>query len=139
MSKKDSGFGKFALGFAAGALIGVLFAPKKGSETRKELGEKIKELVDRVKEIDIDEVRENISLKIEELKKELKDLDNEKVASIAKTKAKAIKKKADELVKLAKEKGTPVLEKAASDVRDKAIVVTKDILEKLEDSKKKEK
>ena len=139
MSKKESGWGKFALGFVAGATIGVLFAPKKGSETRKELGEKIKELVDRVKEIDVVEVRENISLKIEELKKELKDLDKEKVASIAKTKAKTIKKKADELVKLAKEKGTPVLEKAANDVRDKAIVVTKDILEKLENSKKKEK
>ena len=144
MSKKEecckkTGLGKFALGLAAGVTLGVLFAPKKGSETRKELADKIKELYERAKEIDVKEVRENISLKIEELKKELKELDKEKVAKIAKEKGKAIKKKADELVALAKEKGTPVLEKAANDVREKAIVVVKDVLDRLENPKKKEK
>ena len=38
---------------------------------------------------------------------------------------------------LAKEKGTPVLEKAANEVREKAILVTKDILDKLEKGQEK--
>ena len=37
MSKKKKGFGKFLAGALVGAGLGVLFAPKKGSETRKEL------------------------------------------------------------------------------------------------------
>ena len=137
MSKK--GYGKFVAGAAIGAALGILFAPKKGSETRRELGDKIKELYDKAKEIDVEEVKVNFSLKIEELKHELKELDKEKVAKIAKEKGKEISKKADELVKLAKEKGTPVVQKAADEVRDKAIVVVKEVLDKLEDSKKKSK
>ena len=46
-----------------------------------------------------------------------------------------LKKKSDELVKLAKKKGTPVLENVANEVREKAIIVVKDVLEKLENSK----
>ena len=57
--------------------------------------------------------------------------------AIAKEKGIQIKNKAGELVELAKEKGTPVLEKAANDVRDKAIVVVQDVLNKLEKSKEK--
>ena len=51
---------------------------------------------------------------------------------IAKKKAEDIKKKCQELVNLAVEKGTPVLEKAAEDMRLKAIDVTNEVLEKLE-------
>ncbi len=38
MAKK--GWGKFIIGAGLGAGLGVLFAPKKGSETRKELMKK---------------------------------------------------------------------------------------------------
>lgn len=135
--KQSSGWGKFIAGAAIGATLGILFAPKKGSETRKELADKMKELVNKAKEIDMEEVKVNISLKIEEIKAELKDLDKEKAIAIAKEKGAQIKEKATELVAYAKEKGTPVLEKAASEVRDKAIIVVKEVLDKLEDSKEK--
>ena len=137
MSKK-SGWGKFVAGAVIGAGLGILFAPKKGSETRKDLADKMKELVEKAKEIDVDEVKTNITNKIEEIKAELKDLDKEKALAIAKEKGADIKEKATELVAYAKEKGTPVLEKAANEVREKAIVVVKEVLDRLENPKKKE-
>lgn len=130
MSKKK--MKSLLAGVAIGAGLGVLFAPKKGSETRRELKEKMDELVDKAKQIDTKEVKSNIETKIEEIKDELKDLDKEKVVKIAKQKAKDIQKKAEELVEYAVEKGTPVLEKAANSVREKAIDVTKEVLKKLE-------
>ena len=130
--KKKSGLGKFLAGAAIGAGLGVLFAPKKGSETRRELKQKFDELVAKAKEIDIDEVKENIENKVEEIKAELEDLDKKKVLKIAKKKAKEIETKANELLNYAIEKGTPVLEKTASTVKEKTIEVTKQILAKLE-------
>jgi len=137
--KQKSGLGKFVLGALVGAGLGVLFAPKAGSETRKELKEKMTELLNKAKEIDIDEVKENIALKVEEIKLELSDLDSEKVLKIAKKKGNDIKDKCEELVELAKKKGTPILEKAANEVREKTIEAVKEILEKLEESDKKAK
>ena len=73
--------------------------------------------------------------KVDSIKAELEDLDKEKVLKIAKQKGEELKKKSEELVELAKEKGTPVLENVANEVREKSIVVVKDVLNKLENSK----
>ena len=131
MSKK-SGIGKFIAGAAIGAGLGVLFAPKKGSETRTELKEKLDELVNQIKNIDLEDVKEEFDLKVEEIKKELADLDKEKVLEIAKEKGQQIKVKTQELVDLAIEKGTPILRDAADEVREKALVVVRDVEKKLD-------
>lgn len=133
---KKKGLGKFLLGAGIGAGLGVLFAPKKGSETRRELKKKMDELIEKAKGIDVSEVKENIEIKIAEIKEELSDLDKEKVLKIAKKKAKQIQDMAEELVEYAVEKGTPVLEKTADSVRQKAIEVTKEVLNKLEKESK---
>ncbi len=134
MSKK--GFGKFIIGAGIGAGLGLLFAPKKGSELRKILKKKMDELIEKARNIDAEEVKENIEVKIEEIKQELEDLDKEKVLKIAKKKAKQIQDMSEELVEYAVEKGTPVLENAADAVRQKAIEVTKEVLNKLEKEEK---
>ena len=138
MSKeKHSGLGKFIAGAAIGAGIGILFAPRKGSETRAQLKAKLNELVAQIKNIDIDEVKEEFNKKVEEIKAGLADLDKEKVLEIAKEKAAQLKEKAQELVDLAIDKGTPLLRDAAEEVRLKAIDVTKDVLKKLENAEEK--
>ena len=132
MSNKK-GLGKFLAGLGLGAGLGILFAPKSGKETREVLKNKLDEFVDALKDVDLKEVKDEFLNKVEEIKKEIEDLDKEKVMKIAQDKSEALKKKATELVELAKEKGTPMLEGIADDLRNKAINVTKDVLNKLED------
>lgn len=123
MSKK--GTGKFVLGAAIGAGLGLLFAPKKGKELREDL-------INQAKEIDPEEVKKEFDKKVKAIKKELADLDKEKALKIAKKKGKEIQQKADELVDLAVEKGTPVLKDTAEELREKAISLTKEVVKKLE-------
>ena len=129
---KKGGIGTFVAGAALGVGLGLLFAPKSGAETRKELKEKMDELLQNIKVIKVDDVKENLQNKIEEIKADLADLDKEKVLSIAREKAEQIKEKLDELVKTAKDKASPVVQKTVDDVKGKTIVVLKDIINKLE-------
>ena len=137
--EKKSGLGKFIAGIAAGAALGVLFAPKSGKETREDVKKSLEELVKKVKNIDVKEVQETFTKKIEEIKKELADLDKEKVVSIAKEKAEDIKEKLEDLAQEAKEKATPVIQKSVDDLREKTISVLKGTIKKLETEEKKNK
>jgi len=135
MSRNNNGLVKFLAGIGLGIGAGMLLAPKSGEELRKDLMKKINELLEKAKDIDVKEVSEDIKKKVNELKLEIEDLDKEKVLEIAKEKSEQLKDKANDLLGLAKEKGTPVVEKAAAEVREKAIAVTKEVLKKLENSK----
>ena len=122
----------FALGAMLGAGLGILFAPKSGKDTRKALKGKMDDLITKAKELDKEEVKETIENKISEIKDAIVYLDKETVLAAAKKQGKKIREMSEELVEYVVDKGTPVLEKAASAVRCKAIDVTRDILEKLE-------
>ncbi len=137
MSRRSGGLFKLLAGIGIGVGAGMLLAPKSGEELRKDLSKKINELLDKAKEIDINEVAEDFQNKLTDLKKDIEDLDKEKVLEIAKTKSEDLKVKANDLLALAKEKGTPVVEKAAAEVREKAIQVTKEVLKKLENKETK--
>jgi len=136
MSKKK-GCGKFLVGAALGAGLGLLFAPKKGSDMREDLKNQLDKLLNQIKDIDTEEVKKEFDKRVNEIKDDLNDLDKEKVLDLAKEKALVLKDKAEDLVDLAVEKGTPVLQKAAEELRVKAIAVTKDVLKKLEKAEKK--
>ncbi len=136
MSKKK-GCGKFLFGAAIGAGLGLLFAPKKGSDMREDLKKQLDKLLNQIKDIDTEEVKKEFDKRVNEIKNELADLDKEKALDLAKEKALVLKDKAEDLVDLAVEKGTPVLRDAAEELRVKAIAVTKDVLKKLEKEEKK--
>lgn len=129
------GMGKFVAGAVVGASLGVLFAPKAGSETRKDLKKKLDEMAEQAKNIDPKEVKKEFDKKVQEIKKELADLDKEKVLEIAKEKGLQAKGKAQELVSLAKEKGTPALKESAEAVLENVIKVSREALKKLESEK----
>lgn len=135
MSKKNFG-GKFILGAGLGAGLALLFAPKKGSELRECLKNKLDDLISKAREIDLEDVSEEFTKKIEELKEEIKELDKEKVLKIAQEKGDLLKCKSEELLELAKQKGTPVLESMAKDVKRSTANVVKEVLKKLETEEK---
>lgn len=129
---KKKGTGKFILGAGIGAGLALLFAPKKGSELREDLKNKLDELISKAKEVDLEEVSEEFTRKAKEIQAELSELDKEKVLKIAKEKSEDLKDRAEELLELAKAKGTPVLESIAKDVKKSTASVVKEVLKKLE-------
>ena len=76
----DKSTGKAIVGFIFGAAVGVaagiLFAPRSGAETRKNLEKKAKEYSD--------EVVKKVSHKIDDLKGQMDELANEAKARIKK-------------------------------------------------------
>ena len=130
------GFGRFLLGAGIGVGIGMLVSKKTGKENREDLKKKIDELVEKAKNVDSKELINGIEKKAKEIKEGLADLDKEKAIEIAKEKSKKLKDKLEELVKLAIDKGTPVVEKSACAVKEKTIVVMRQIIDKLEQEEK---
>ena len=130
MSKK--GLGKIALGATVGAGLALLFAPKKGSDLRRDIKKKIDDIIKDVDQMKVEDIKKEFKDKVEEVTNGIEDLNKEKVLKAAKKKGKELQDKAEDLVKLAKEKGTPVLEKTAKDVKKQAANVCREVLKKLE-------
>jgi gas vesicle protein len=89
---KDSS-GKMIMGFligaALGAAAGILFAPDKGSATRKKIAKKAKETGESVKESvneQFDDLKEFVSEKLGKMKKKMSDFE-ETVEKTADTEA----------------------------------------------------
>jgi gas vesicle protein len=59
-------------GVAAGALLGILFAPEKGSETRKKITKKGEDFADALKD-KFDDFLDSITEKFEKVKEDVSD------------------------------------------------------------------
>ena len=81
MSKK--GLGKIALGATVGAGLALLFAPKKGSDLRRDIKKKIDDIIKDVDQMKVEDIKKEFKDKVEEV---LEGMDNdlrEKVISAA--------------------------------------------------------
>jgi len=72
-------------GVAAGALLGVMFAPDKGSVTRKKLSRKGDDYADALKE-KFDEFLDSVSEKFDDLKEKASDFAEEAESKFEKVK-----------------------------------------------------
>ena len=134
---RNCGFGKFVLGVGVGVGLGILFAPQEGSKTRKELKIRMDELLEKVKAIDPEDVKADILQRVEELRMEIKNLDKERAIEIARNSAKKVGQKANDLYDYAKEKSTPVVEKAVKEVKDVTLKAAKEVVNRLEENENK--
>lgn len=70
--------GKVILGFlagvAAGAVLGILFAPDKGSETRRKIAEKGEDFMDDVKD-KVHDLMDDLHDQVDAAKAKVKDLE----------------------------------------------------------------
>lgn len=67
-------------GLAAGAALGLLFAPEKGSETRDKLNQSLKDLGDSIRDRAADEISNLANLKdkvVDGLKSKIKSVEEE--------------------------------------------------------------
>lgn len=70
-------FGKFIAGIGIGTVVGMLFAPKKGSELRGNLKEKSQELYDKAQNMTKEDVKTLVNNTIEEIKLAIDEFDME--------------------------------------------------------------
>jgi gas vesicle protein len=69
-------------GVAAGALMGVLFAPEKGSVTRKSIAKKSEDYVDDLK-VKFQDFLETVTDRIEKVKEDATEFAEEKMGTAA--------------------------------------------------------
>lgn len=124
-----------ALGTGAiiGGILGILFAPKKGSETRAQIKMSFVNLKDKLMNIDEESIKKHIEKKLDYIDVELAKLEMFDSFKKAKKQAKKVVKEINKLINYTKKKGMSEFEDLILDLKDKASEISEEILTNLDD------
>ena len=128
----QSKFGHFLTGALIGVGLGILLAPRAGSETREDLRKSFKNLTDSIKNIDIEATKALFLDKLSEIQTNLSTIDAKEAVNTIQEKTKMITKKCDELIKASQEEEIPAVEKAALEMKQKTTALAEEIIENIE-------
>ena len=123
--------GKFITGLGMGALIGMLLAPKKGSELRSDFKDKSQELYDKAQNMTKDDVETLINDTIEEIKIKIDEFDVEDFKETIGEKLSEVKDKLDNLSTSVKSSDE------YADFKDSIAKISKKFMDKLDEIKTK--
>ena len=118
-------------GARVGGAAGILFAPRKGSETREKIKDSINSLLEKTQSIDKEDIKKYIEKELEKIDLEIVRLDELDSYKKAKRQAKKILKKIDKLIKYTKKKGMQDFEDLTNELREKAEEISEEILTNL--------
>lgn len=129
--------GHFFTGALFGIGLGLLLAPKEGSETREELKKSLQNLKDTIKNVDIDETKEMITKKIADIKKEATNIDLSEAKKIIIEKKEIITNECDNFVKDIKKEQAPKIVAKVNKIKENTNNIADNVIEKINDEAKK--
>ena len=124
---KNNKFQTFLTGALVGVGLGLLLAPFDGSETKKELKSSLNELLDSVKNVDIEASRALFMKRLSQIQDDLNDLSDDAKVDLIKKRLTSIAKTCDDLASVAMDNDFVKVKDAAMNVKSK----TKEIMDAL--------
>lgn len=127
--------GKFIAGLGIGAAVGMLFAPKKGSELRDELKEKGSKAYDSAKNMTKEDVQALLDKSIDEIKRAIDEFDMDEFKETTGQKLAEVKTKLEDLAKTVQNSDEYAqfkdsVKKVSTDIGDKVEEIKTKIKEK---------
>lgn len=129
---RQSRLRNFVTGALIGVGLGVLFAPREGSETREKLKTSFDDLIDTVNDIDVEETKNMILAKIDEIKKELSKVKVSDAKKVLEEKKEMIAHKCDTIIDETASSAIPVVVDATKKVKAKTEKIFDEVIEDLE-------
>lgn len=123
--------GKFFVGLGIGAVAGLLFAPKKGSELREDIKRESQKAYDQLKNMTKEDVEAMLGQTIETVKKTVDEFDADQFKETTRTKLSELEGKLEEFAAKVKETDQYVL------VRDGVVDLTDKMNTKIDEFKSK--
>ena len=119
-------------GIVLGGTLGVLFAPRKGSETREKIKLTFVNLKNKVSKIEEEDIKYYIEKKLNEIDDDIEVLEGTLEFKKEKKQAKKVIKKINKLIDYTTKKGYDEFEDLITDLKEKASEISEEILTNLE-------
>lgn len=115
-----------------GAVAGMMIAPKKGEDLRKDVKCAMKKTVNKAEKV-VDKSADSIKDTLDCIGEKIENLDFENTKKGATKKADEIKKELEKIIKEAKERKDEIVENTATKLKEGLTNKLEDLLETLED------